>query len=92
MGLLRRSECPSRSDGPPTKRRDGASPSQSSPCNRMNNEELSFVADSQVSKAMNSSGACEAGKRTRGNWRPDVAAAYFITGGDLVSVSDLRRV
>lgn len=56
---------PSRSDGPPTKRRDGASPSQSSPCNRMNNEELSFMVDSQVSKAMNSSGGREAQGRVR---------------------------
>ena len=50
-----RGRCPSRSDGPPTKRRDGASPSQRSPCNRMTNDGLSFMADSQVSKAMNSS-------------------------------------
>ena len=51
---------PSRSDGPPSKRRDGASPSQRSPCNRMTNDGLSFMADSQVSKAMNSSGGREA--------------------------------
>ena len=50
------------------------------------------MTDSQVSKAMNSSGGREARGRTRGNWWPDVAAVYFINGGELVSVSDKRRV
>ena len=58
----------------------------------MNNEELLVMGDPQMSKAMNSSGACEAGKRTRGNWWPDVAAAYFIKRGEPVSVSDKRRI
>ena len=74
------------------KRRDGASPSQSSPCNRMNNEELSVMGDSQMSKAMNSSGACEAGKRTRGNWRPDVAAVYFINGGGRRTLTNTKII
>ena len=38
------------------------------------------------------SGGREARGRTRGNWWPDVAAAYFINSGELVSVSDKRRV
>ena len=36
------------------------------------------------------SGGREARGRTRGNWWPDVAAAYFINSGELVSVSDKR--
>ena len=57
---------PSLSDGPPKKRRDGASPSQSSRWNYFANEGLSFMTDSQASKAMNSSGGREARGRTRG--------------------------
>ena len=70
--------CPSRSDGPPTKRRDAASPSQSSPCNRMNNEELSVMVDSQVSKAMNSSGRRETRGRTRGLMCGDLAGFFQV--------------
>ena len=38
------------------------------------------------------SGGCEAWGRTRGNWWPDVAAVYFINGGELVSASDQRCI
>ena len=50
------------------------------------------TADMTMNLVVNSSVAREAGKRTRGNWWPDVAAAYFIKRGEPVSVSDKRSI